>query len=122
MENKGSDGKRKKTRDNLGGKKQRETRRNIGKLGKTGNNMGKQEKKHRKRRRKHKKTKPGKTEGKVEKQGETWKNWKTASPLSSGDMALVFGDVVSRERDQHSKTRRTGKLLASYRLRKIRNC
>ena len=83
----GSVGKRKKARDNLGGKKQRETRRNIGKLGKTGNNMGKQEKKHRKRRRKHRKTKPGKTEGKVEEQGETWKNWKTASPLSSGDMA-----------------------------------
>lgn len=57
-------------------------------------NWGKQEitwenkkKKHRKRRRKHRKTKPGKTEGKVEEQGETWKNWKTASPLSSGDMA-----------------------------------
>lgn len=45
LENKGSDRKRKKTRDNLEGKKQRETRRNIGKLGKTGNNMGKQEKK-----------------------------------------------------------------------------
>lgn len=120
MKNKGNGRKKKKTRDNIGEKTQSETGRNTGKLGKTGINIGKQEKKHRKKGGNI--GKQEKTEGKVEKQGETWENWKTTSPLSSGDMAEVFGDAFQRERDQHSKTRRTGKLLTSYRLRKIRNC
>ena len=124
MENKGSDRKRKKTRDNLEGKqresrgKQGETLENWGKqeitwenkkknVGKEGGNIGKQNR--------------GKQKEKLKNKGKHGKTGKQ-HPLSPPAIWPRSSVMLSRERDQHSKTRRTGKLLASYRLGKIRNC